>query len=81
MGCRCKQLARVSVAGIVQDLHGFANFDDLAAAHDSDVVTHLGGHAQVVGDEHTFEPLAFYASRMLREDMQRLLGKQQFSTV
>jgi len=25
--------------------------------------------------------LAFYASRMLREDMQRLLGEQQFSTV
>src|ERR1035437_8158420 len=25
--------------------------------------------------------LAFYVSRMLREDMQRLLGEQQFSTV
>ena len=25
--------------------------------------------------------LTFYASRMLREDMQRLLGEQQFSTV
>jgi len=25
--------------------------------------------------------LAFYAGRMLREDMQRLLGEQQFSTV
>ena len=25
--------------------------------------------------------LAFYASRMLREDMQRLLGEQQFSAV
>jgi diguanylate cyclase (GGDEF)-like protein/PAS domain S-box-containing protein len=28
-----------------------------------------------------FWSLAFYASRMLREDMQRLLGEQQFSTV
>ena len=29
---RCKQLARVSVTGIVQDLQGFADFDDLAVA-------------------------------------------------
>ena len=53
MRCRCKQLAHVSVsvAGIVKDLHGFADFDNLTTAHDSDVVTHLGRYAQVMGYE------------------------------